>query len=326
MKNNIKILVSGGAGYVGSVISHDLKKNKISFAILDNKKINLSFFPKNTIFFRGDISNVILLEKIYKKFKPTHIIHLAAKTNVIESERFQNKYKINNIVKSKIFFNFFLKKKVKNFLFASSAAVYSNNSNIKRESLKEIPANYYGKTKLAIERYLLKKKNKNLNIVLLRFFNIVGSHNSLKAGNFDLKAKNLFSAICRAILKKKSFILHNNNLPTADGSSIRDFIDVNDISKILITLIKKNIFKYKILNLGVGRGYSVYEVVNNFEKKLKKKVYLKFSKKNKKNAKSIIASNALLKKIVKIKFTPLSKSINNHYKFYKNIFYKLKYL
>jgi UDP-glucose 4-epimerase len=159
MKNNTRLLISGGAGYIGSVLSHHLKKNSIPFIILDyKKKVDPNFFPKKTILYRGDISNQILLEKIYTEFKPTHIVHLAAKISVTESEQNKAKYKLNNIIKSKIFISFFIRKKIKNFLFSSSAAVYSNSINVKKETLKEKPANYYGKTKFLIEKFLYKKK------------------------------------------------------------------------------------------------------------------------------------------------------------------------
>jgi len=326
MKKNTRLLISGGAGYIGSVLSHHLKKNNISFIILDNKKkVDPNFFPKKTILYRGDISNQILLEKIYTEFKPTHIVHLAAKISVMESEQNKAKYKLNNIIKSKIFINFFIRKKIKNFLFSSSAAVYSNSINAKKETLKEKPANYYGKTKLDLENYLLQQKKKyNLNIVILRFFNVVGAHDKLRSGNSSYSSKNLFSSICRSILKNKIFNINinnsNNNLLTKDGTAIRDFIDVNDIAKIIITVVKKKFIKYEVLNIGSGIGYTVLEIVRLFEKKLKKKINIKFLKNNKAGASNIVSNNELIKKIYANKLLSINASIILHYKFYKKKF------
>jgi len=324
--NNIKILISGGAGYIGSVLSHHFKKNQILFSIVDNKKnINANYFPKNTKIFRGDISDKALLKKIFNEFEPTHVLHLAAYINVGESERYKSKYQINNIFKGKIFVDFFIKKKVKNFLFSSSAAVYSNRSNKKVESFKEKPANYYGKTKLDFENYLLQQKKKyNLNIIILRFFNVVGAHYALKSGNPSLESKNLLSSICKSILKKKIFKINYNFFPTRDGTAIRDFIDINDISKIIITLLKKKFIKYKVFNIGNGVGHTVLEVARLFEEITKKKLNIKFLKK-KTGASNIISNNKSIKKLYPWKLTPLKDSINTHYNFYKKILECKKY-
>jgi UDP-glucose 4-epimerase len=251
-------------------------------------------------------------------------VHLAAKINVMESEQNKAKYKLNNVIKSKIFINFFIRKKIKNFLFSSSAAVYSNNTNVKKETLKEKPANYYGKTKLDLENYLLQQNKKyNLNIVILRFFNVVGAHDKLSSGNSSFSSKSLFSSICRSILKKKIFNINSNNknnLITKDGTVIRDFINVNDIAKIIITVVKKKFIKYKVLNIGSGIGYTVLEIVRLFEKKLKKKLNIKFLKNNKAGASNIVSNSELIKKIYTNKLTSINTSIISHYKFYKKKF------
>jgi UDP-glucose 4-epimerase len=325
MKNNTRLLISGGAGYIGSVLSHHLKKNSIPFIILDyKKKVDPNFFPKKSILYRGDISNQILLEKIYTEFKPTHIVHLAAKISVMESEQNKAEYKLNNIIKSKIFISFFIRKKIKNFLFSSSAAVYSNNINVKKETVKEKPANYYGKTKLDLENYLLQQKKKyNLNIVILRFFNVVGAHDKLRSGNSSCSSKNLFSSICRSILKKKIFNINSNNknnLLTKDGTAIRDFINVNDIAKIIITIVKKKFIKYDVLNIGSGIGYTVLEIIRLFEKNLKKKLNIKFLKNNKAGASNVVSNSEMIKKIYTNKLTSINASIISHYKFYNKKF------
>jgi UDP-glucose 4-epimerase len=191
--------------------------------------------------------------------------------------------------------------------------------------LKEKPANYYGKTKLDFENYLLQQKKKyNLNIIILRFFNVVGAHYALKSGNPSLESKNLFSSICKSILKKNIFKIDYNFFPTRDGTAIRDFIDINDISKIIITLLKKKFIKYKVFNIGNGVGHTVLEVARLFEKITQKKLKIKFLKKRT-GASNIVSNNKSIKKLYPRKLTLLKDSINTHYKFYKKMLECKKY-
>lgn len=162
----MRILISGGSGYIGSVLSHILSNNKIPFAIIDNlSNSNTKYLPKKTKFYFGSIQNKIILNKIYKEFNPTHIIHLAASIDVNESEKKREKYFKNNVINSKIFLDFFISKRVKNIFFSSTAAVYSYDKKIITEKNKTIPVNYYGKTKLLIESYLLREKKKIILIL-----------------------------------------------------------------------------------------------------------------------------------------------------------------
>ena len=158
----VRVLISGGAGYIGSILSLYLHDRKINFAVIDDlSNSSLKFFGKNFIFYKGNINNTLVLKKIYQEFRPTHIVHLAASIDVNESEIKRKKYYNNNVISSKKFINFFINKKIKNFIFSSTAAVYNSNSDKKVEKYKQIPANYYGYTKLLIEKFLLKKKIQN---------------------------------------------------------------------------------------------------------------------------------------------------------------------
>ena len=256
---SIRVLVSGGAGYIGTVLCHYLYDNKIDFAVIDNlSNSSLKFFRKNFIFYKGNINDLSILEKIYQEFRPTHILHLAASIDVNESEKDKKKYYNNNVLNSKKFINFYIKKNIKNFLFSSTAAVYNVNPNKKKEYYKQTPANYYGYTKLLIENFLLKKKKKNkLNIKIFRFFNVVGADKNLRAGNVSKKSKHLFNNLSKSLFKKSIFYINGKNYKTRDGTCIRDFIDVNDLVKIIIFFIKEIKNKFSIFNIGTNKGYSV---------------------------------------------------------------------
>ena len=111
----VRVLISGGTGYIGTVLCNYLNDYKINFAVIDNlSNSSLKFFNKKFILYKSNINNISVLKKIYKEFRPTHIVHLAASIDVNESEVNKKKYYVNNVLNSKKFINFFVRKKVKN--------------------------------------------------------------------------------------------------------------------------------------------------------------------------------------------------------------------
>lgn len=319
----MKVLISGGAGFIGSVLSYKLHDEKIDYAVIDNLctsyKKNL---PRDTIFYQGNINNEALLQRILNEFGPTHIVHLAASLNVSESELNKKKYYINNIKNSKIFLNFFIRNDIKNYIFASTAAVYKKNSSSKKVEDKNLtPSNYYGKTKLIIEKYLLNhKKNFNLNLKILRFFNVVGADHKLRSGSLSKKANQLFNCLSMSIETRKTFYIYGNNLKTKDGTCVRDYVDVIDLVKVIVLFIKnRKVYKYNTFNIGTNKGHSVLDVINLFNKVLNKNITYLFLNKRKGDPTHSVCSNLRLKKIYKFKFSPLKDSIKRHYYFYKKI-------
>jgi len=165
-KNQINILITGGAGYIGSVLAHDLSENGYNIFIIDNlEKGHLSLIPKSSKFFRGDFSNKKILKQVFKN-KIDLIIHLAAYIEVEESTKFKKKYINNNFYKFKSFIQF-SKKFCNNLIFASTASVYKSSNNKLTEKSKIEPKNPYAQSKLLAENFLIqnkKKKKKNLKI------------------------------------------------------------------------------------------------------------------------------------------------------------------
>jgi UDP-glucose 4-epimerase len=314
-----KILISGGAGYIGSVLCHHLNDADLKFAILDKKKINPKFLPKNTKIFSGCISSKKILGKICNDFLPTHIIHLAALTNVNESNKNKKKYFLNNITRSKKFFSFFKSKGIENFFFSSTAAVYSDTINKKHENNFEKPSNFYGKTKFLIENYLKNQSvNQKINIKVLRFFNVIGCDYKLRSGNTKKNCKSLFQNLSKKILFKKDiniFCLNKNKKKIIPS---RDFIDVNDIAKILIFFIKKNKnYKFQVFNLGSGKKFNIFDIANKFVQITKSSVKVCLKSSNYAGALSIISNNKKIKSIFSPRFIKIEDSIKNHYLFYK---------
>jgi len=302
MKN---ILITGGAGYIGSHIVEQLvKKNFLNIFIVDDLSTgHKRLINKRAKFIKADINKKKLIKKIILDNEIDTIIHLAAKTIVTESELKPKLYYKVNVLGTKSLLNAAKDTLVKNFLFSSTV----------NENSKTLPDSVYGKTKLQAEN-LVKKLFKK-NYIILRYFNVVGASPSKKIGLIN-KYGQLFKNFSLQILKKQpKFSVYGNDYNTKDGTCIRDFIHVSDLAdihlKVLFKASKKN--QSTVLNCGYGKGFSVLEVVNNFKKFSKNKVRVRFE--NRRTAEIIesVANVSKLKKYLKWKpkFFNLNKMIKN---------------
>jgi len=312
MKN---ILVTGGAGYIGSHIVEQLvKKSFLNIFIVDDLSTgHKRLISKKANFIKANINKTQLIKKIILKNKIDTIIHLAAKTIVTESEKKPKLYYNVNVLGTRSLLNAAKNSLVKNFLFSSTAAVYGSKIRYVNENSRTLPDSVYGKTKLQAEN--LVKKGFKKNYIILRYFNVVGASPSKKIGLIN-KYGQLFKNFAVEILKKKPKLnVYGNDYNTADGTCVRDFIHVSDLAdihlKVLFKVSKKN--KSIILNCGYGKGFSVLEVVNNFKKFSKNKVLVKFEKRRKAEIVESVANVIKLKKYIKWrpKFFNLSRMIKN---------------
>ena len=268
------ILVTGGAGYIGSHVAYDLIDKGFNVTILDNLSSgSTKIIPEKAKFIKTDIGNLNLISKILKKDKFDAIIHLAAYTSVEESVNYPKRYMINNYEKTKKLINLCIKNKVKNVVFSSTAAVYGNNGNNKKikEEVKTKPTNPYGKSKLLVEKYLSKIKNKNFNYCILRYFNVAGADSKLRCGEIHRKHNHLIKQISETMVnKRKTMIIYGNNYPTRDGTGVRDYIHVSDISDIHVKatkyLLNRKSKKSLTLNCGYGSGFSVLEIIKQAQR------------------------------------------------------------
>lgn len=312
MKN---ILVTGGAGYIGSHIVEKLvKKNFLKIFIVDDLSTgHKRLINKKATFIKANINKTQLIKKIILKNKIDTIIHLAAKTIVTESEKKPKLYYRVNVLGTRSLLNAAKNSLVKNFLFSSTAAVYGSKIRYVNENSKTLPDSIYGKTKLQAEN--LVKRNFKKNYIILRYFNVVGASPSKKIGLINRYGQ-LFKNFAVEILKSKPKLsVYGKDYDTKDGTCIRDFIHVSDLAdihlKVLLKASKNN--KSVILNCGYGKGFSVLEVVNNFKKFSKNKVTVKFEKRRKAEIVESVANVVKLKKYLKWKprFFNLNKMIKN---------------
>ena len=312
MKN---ILVTGGAGYIGSHIVEKLvEKKSLKIFIVDNLSTgHKRLINKKAIFLKADISQTQIIKNILLENNIDTIIHLAAKTVVIESEKKPKLYYKINVEGTKSLLNAAKDSSVKNFLFSSTAAVYGSKIRYVNENSITSPDSIYGRTKLKAES-LVKKLFKK-NYIILRYFNVVGASPSKKIGLINRYGQ-LFKNFSLEILKKKPTLsVYGNDYNTFDGSCIRDFIHVTDLADIHLKILSKvdQNNKSALLNCGYGKGFSVLEVVNQFKKFSKNKVTVKFKPRRKAEIIESVANVSKLKKYLKWKpkFSNLSKIIRN---------------
>lgn len=304
---NKNILITGGAGYIGSHVVELLVKKKLKVFVLDNLiKGSKKLVDKKAVFINADIIDTNHVNKILIKNKINTIIHLAALTDVQESKINKKKYHLNNIEGTKNLLKACKKTFVENIIYSSSAGVYGNAKSPVNEKTKIKPINYYSVTKLRGEQIIKKfSKKYKLNYCILRYFNVCGASSSGKIGILNNKNKSLFKVIARESLNSKPMInIFGKDFSTKDGTCIRDFIHVSDLAEIhheILNYIKKNKKSYT-LNCGYGKGYTVLEVVKKFQKIIKKNIKINFKKKR---SGEIIISFSNIAKITKlIKWKP----------------------
>ena len=303
-RENRKILITGGAGYIGqNLVSFFLKKN-FKVYVVDNLSTSAPIeknIKKNIYFHKIDLTNEKKTKIFFYKKKFDLIIHLAAFSGVQEFNRNILKSFNNNVLATKNLVRFAFIKNNTKLIFASSAAVYGKVSKEKiNENYSCKPANYYGLSKLACENIINNSfKNKKNNFAILRYFNVVGSIINFK---ITKKIYSLFDVIRNNIKRKMYKInINGNNFNTSDGTPERDFIHISDLADIHAQVFR-NLYKNKniILNCGSGYRYSVLKIIREFEKKIKRKFKLTYKLKNADETQTICADTKLLKKLLNI--------------------------
>ena len=274
------ILVTGGSGYIGSHTVLELLNKNYEVVVVDNFS-NSSFESirrvqkitgKTVIFYEADIRDEGKMDEILSAHKIDAVIHFAAFKAVGESCRMPLKYYENNISGTVGLLKVLDKHNVKKIIFSSSATVYGDPERLPLdENCRLSTTNPYGSTKLMMENIMqdLWKADNEWNIILLRYFNPVGAHESGLIGE-DPKGipNNLMPFVAQVASGKLSCInVFGNDYDTPDGTGVRDYIHVVDLALGHIAAIENcNDSGVHIYNLGTGRGYSVLEMIHAFEK------------------------------------------------------------
>ena len=299
------ILITGGAGYIGSHIVEQLIKTKTKIIILDNLVTGYKrLINKKAIFIKGDIKDKAKLLEVINDYKIDSIIHLAAYLNVNEAEKNKKKYHENNINGTLNLVHACKKSTVRNFIFSSSCSIYGNIKGSVNENKKPNPVGYYAYTKYKSEEIIKKFAPKyNYQYGILRYFNVAGASSSGKIGEINKSHGHLIKNLAIQTTKKNPLIsIYGNDYNTKDGTCIRDYIHVSDLSNIHIKTLKYINSKMEslTLNCGYGKGYSVLDIVKIF-KKNNKKMKVNYQPRRKGDIAQIYSNNKKIKKILKWK-------------------------
>jgi UDP-glucose 4-epimerase len=299
MKN---ILLTGGAGYIGSHVANLLIDKNHDVTIIDSLITgNKTLINPKAKFINCDIAETKNISKVLINNKFDIVMHFAGLIRVDESVKEPKKYNEFNFEKAKIFLNTCFKYGLKKVIFSSTASVYGNPKNLKvleEDDLK--PLNPYAKTKLKLENYLINKsKSDKIEYIILRYFNVAGADEKLRSGLISKNSTHLIKIASEvAVNKRNEIIINGDDYNTHDGTAVRDYIHVSDLADIhLISaeyLIKSK--KSNIFNCGYGKGFSVKEVLKTYNEILDNKIKFKVGPRRQGDNELVVADpNKLIK-------------------------------
>jgi len=306
-----KILITGGAGYIGSHAVKLFLEKGFNVVVFDN--LSRGFFESvkilkkfgNLKFVKGDLRNKKDIEKVFKNHKIDAVIHFAALCSVNESMEKPELYFENNVFGSFNLLEEMRKRDVKKIIFSSTCAVYGETKFLPvSEDHPKNPANPYGESKLSVEKMIeWYGKTHNLDFAILRYFNVCGADRDGVIGDSKKPSSLLMQNAVRGAMGIEPFFYTCQKVKTSDGTPIRDYIDVEDLVNAHY-LTYKNLEKggkSDIFNLGNGKGYSVKEIVSEVENQFGVKMEKKKGKARKGEYAKIYADNSKAKKILKWK-------------------------
>jgi len=310
----MNILLTGGAGYIGSHTSLLLIDKGHEVTIVDNLTSgNSKLVPKKANFINSDIADEKKIRNLLKKEKFDLIMHFAGLVKVEESLLHPERYKFNNVDKAKTFMKACMDCGLNKIIFSSSAGVYGNTSSMEKvnESCELMPTNPYSKTKHEFEKYLLNlSKEKKIKCIILRYFNVAGADEKKRSGLVAKKSNNLIKSICEVATNKRSnIVINGDDYDTQDGTPVRDFIHVTDLAE-MHTIAAENLNKKnsEIYNCGYGEGYSVKQVVLEMEKILNRSLNKKIGRRREGDIPYSVADTTKFKK--EFDWSPKYNSLN----------------
>lgn len=282
-------LITGGAGYIGTNIIYYLLKNDYDLIIADNFSnstydgINRleKFFNKSIKIYTGDLCNIEFVDKIFAENQITDVIHLAGKKYIGESFKQKDEYLFNNNQSTKILLEIMSKYKVRNIYFASSISVFGNPVYLPIDNNHPLcPLSPYAQTKVDCEELIenWQKSDSLNNAVIFRFTNPVGARTNVLLGDAPTgEYSTLLPYLVKNVLNNQQIAINGNSHPTKDGTTVRDFIHITDLTEIVYKVCTSETKGLKRIIVGNGKiTYSVLDVVKTlgqiFDKKIDYKI------------------------------------------------------
>ncbi len=322
----MNILLTGGAGYIGSHAALSLLDGGHKVHIIDNLSTgNEMLIPKSAEFTNCNINDEKVISNLIQSNKFDLLMHFAGFIQVEESVKQPEKYFENNTYNAIKLFNICKNNSLTKIVFSSTAAAYGlvNENKLIDEKTNLNPQNPYAESKIETENFLFDNEN-SFQFIILRYFNVAGADKKLRSGQLSKKSTHLIKKISEVVTGKIDHIeIFGNDYNTPDGTAIRDYIHVSDLADIHVEVAKyllKNL-KSNLFNCGYGNGFSVLDVVNTTNSIYQNKIIYKFSNRREGDVEKLIASTSKLLKYIKWqpKYNDLKKIINSSIKWEEKI-------
>ena len=268
----MKVLITGGAGYIGSTVASACEDAGHSVVILDDFSTGRREFIGDRALFEGDVANNELLDRLFTENAIDAVVHCAAKIIVPESVDEPLSYYENNVAKTLTLLEAMQRNGVQRFLFSSSASIYAPDEHfIVTEDSPLAPGSPYARTKYMVEMVMEDfAQASDVRMLSLRYFNPIGTDPKMRSGQQLEKPSHVLAMLLQAWENKETFTVTGVNWPTRDGSGIRDFIHVWDLARAHVAALE-NFDKatkddnYEKFNIGTGNGVTVKELAASFE-------------------------------------------------------------
>jgi UDP-glucose 4-epimerase len=275
MRNN-NILITGGAGYIGSHVCHLLIEQGYKVTCIDSLITgNKELLPKQV---KLEVFDIAEKEKVTKLIKDNNfdlVMHFAGLIRVDESVKQPKRYNNFNYLKAKIFLETCYKNGLKKIIFSSTASVYGNPKTQKvKETDPTNPLNPYASSKLELENFIREtSESYKAKYIILRYFNVAGADEKMRTGLISKVSSHLIKVACEVVIgKRDKLIINGDDYNTPDGTAIRDYIHISDLAE--IHLISSNYLidggESNLFNCGYGNGFSIKDVINEFNKIINK--------------------------------------------------------
>jgi len=322
----MNVLLTGGAGYIGSHVALSLLDRGHDVHIIDNLSTGSKILiPENAKFTNCNINDESKISNLIKSDKFDLLMHFAGFIQVEESVQQPEKYFENNTINAIKLFNICKNNDLNKIVFSSTAAAYGSVSENKLidENSNLNPQNPYAESKIKTEKFLFDNKDK-FQFIILRYFNVAGADKKLRSGQISKKSTHLIKKISEVVVGKRDQIkIFGNDYNTPDGTAIRDYIHVSDLADIHLEVAKyllKNL-ESNLFNCGYGNGYSVLDVVNTTNSIYQNKIIYRFSNRREGDVEKLISDTSKLLKYIKWqpKYNDLKEIINSSIKWEEKI-------
>ena len=322
----MNILLTGGAGYIGSHAALSLLDDGHKVHIIDNLSTGSEvLIPRNAKFTNCNINNEEVISNLIQSNNFDLLMHFAGFIQVEESVNQPEKYFENNTNNAIKLFNICKKNGLTKIVFSSTAAAYGLVSEDKLidEHTNLNPQNPYAESKIKTEKFLFDNKD-NFQFIILRYFNVAGADKNLRSGQISKRSTHLIKILSEVAIGKRDHIeIYGNDYNTPDGTAIRDYIHVSDLADIHLEVAKYLIEKLEsnLFNCGYGNGFSVLDVVNTANKICQNKINYKFSERRDGDVEKLIAETSKILKHIQWqpKYNDLEEIINSSIKWEEKI-------